>query len=206
VLSPLGIRVVQLVAVDPEAARCPDCGQKSTSGKEWVLTRPRDLPVGGMAVLLQWRKRRRRCRTVDCPRDSFTERVPEVPARARTTTRLRARLATAVEDGRCQAEVAATFGVSWPTVQCAVIAHARAEVGEPGPTPALGLDETRFGDPAGLPDRTAVGCAAICGRPGLSTSPVVRGCSGRSTGGPPPRCAAGSSSAAPSSSTARRWW
>jgi transposase len=146
-LTPLGIRLVQLVTVDPEAARCPDCRELSTSGKEWVLTRPRDLPVGGEPVLLQWRKRRWRCRTADCPRRSFTEQVPEVPARARTTTRLRTRLATAVEDGRCQAEVATTFGVSWPTVQRAVIAHARRALGEPQPTAVLGLDETRFGRP-----------------------------------------------------------
>jgi transposase len=77
-LTPVGVKVVQLVTVDPDAARCPDCGQVSTSGKEWTLTRPRDLPVGGTAVLLQWRKRRRRCRTTDCPRESFTEQVPEV--------------------------------------------------------------------------------------------------------------------------------
>jgi transposase len=146
-LTPLGLRVVQLVTVDPDAAKCPDCGQVSTSGKEWTLTRPRDLPVGGTAVLLQWRKRRWRCRTTDCPRRSFTEQVPEVPARARTTTRLRDRLATAVEDGRTQAEVAVTFGVSWPTVQRAVVAHGQRELGEPAPTPVLGLDETRFGRP-----------------------------------------------------------
>jgi transposase len=146
-LTPLGIRVVQLVTADPEAVRCPDCRELSTSGKEWVLTRPRDLPVGGGQVLLQWRKRRWRCRTTDCPRGSFTEQVPEVPARARTTARLRSRLATAVEDGRTQAEVAVTFAVSWPTVQRAVIAHGQRELGEPAPTPLLGLDETRFGRP-----------------------------------------------------------
>jgi hypothetical protein len=40
----------------------------------------------------------------------------------RTTTRLRAALAVAVEDGRDQSEVAAAHGVSWPTVQRAVVA------------------------------------------------------------------------------------
>ena len=151
-LTSLGIRVVQLVTADPDAARCPDCRQRSTSGKEWTLTRPRDLPVGGTGVRLQWRKRRWRkrrwrCRTATCTRQTFTEQVPELPARARTTRRLRVRLATAVEDGRSQTEVAATFGVSWPTVQRAVVAHAQAELGEPTPTPVLGIDETRFGRP-----------------------------------------------------------
>jgi hypothetical protein len=70
-VTPIGIRVVQLVTADPDAAPCPTCGQVSTSGKEWSSTRPRDLPVGGAAVLVQWRKRRWRWRTVDCPRGSL---------------------------------------------------------------------------------------------------------------------------------------
>ena len=53
-LTPLGgIRVVQLVTADPDAARCPDCGERSTSGTEWTLTRPRDLLDGGTGLLLQ---------------------------------------------------------------------------------------------------------------------------------------------------------
>lgn len=95
---------------DPDAARCPDCGPRSSSGKEWVCTRPKDLPVGGATPVLLWRKRRWRCRSEGCPRQSFTEQ------RARTTTRLRDGLAQAVEDGRDQDEVARSFGVSWPTV------------------------------------------------------------------------------------------
>ena len=88
VRSAADITVVQLVTDDPEAARCPACRELSTSGKEWVLTRPRDLAVGDRFTLTQWRKRRWRCRTRDCGRRTFTEQVREVPARARTTTRL----------------------------------------------------------------------------------------------------------------------
>ncbi len=32
-LTPLGIRVVQLVTADPDATRCPDCRQRSTSDR-----------------------------------------------------------------------------------------------------------------------------------------------------------------------------
>jgi hypothetical protein len=53
-----GDKIVQLVTTDPDAARCLCCRVVSTSGKEWVLTRPKDLPCGGTAVALQWRKRR----------------------------------------------------------------------------------------------------------------------------------------------------
>ena len=62
-LTGLGTRVVQLVTADPDAARCPACRLVSTSGKDWVLTRPHDLPCGGGQVAVQWRKRRWRCRT-----------------------------------------------------------------------------------------------------------------------------------------------
>ena len=102
VLTGLGVKIVQLVTDDPDAARCPACRSLSTSGKDWVLTRPRDLPCGGEFAVVQWRKRRWRCRTEDCPRASFTEQVAQVPAGMRTTTRLRGALAVAVEDGRDQ--------------------------------------------------------------------------------------------------------
>ena len=101
---------------------------------------------------VQWRKRRWRCRAEHCPRQTFTEQVVQVPAGMRTTTRLRRALAVAVEDGRDQSEVAAAHGVSWPTVQRAVVVHGAVELVEPEPTAVLGMDETRFGRPRWLPD------------------------------------------------------
>ena len=148
----LGVKIVQLVTDDPDAARCPVCRSVSTSGKDWVLTRPHDLPCGGEFAVVQWRKRRWRCRTEVCPRASFTEQVAQVPAGMRTTTRLRTALAAAVEDGRDQSEVAAAHRVSWPTVQRAVVVHGAVELVEPEPTTVLGMDETRFGRPRWLPD------------------------------------------------------
>jgi hypothetical protein len=102
--------------------------------------------------MVQWRKRRWRCRTPDCPRQTFTEQVAQVPAGMRTTTRLRMALAVAVEDGRDQDEVARAHRVSWPTVQRAVVLRGTVEIAEPEPTAVLGMDETRFGRPVWLPD------------------------------------------------------
>jgi len=116
VLAGSGLKIVQLVTDDPAAARCPSCGSLSSSGKDWVLTRPRDLPVGGEFAATQWRERRWRCRTAVCERQSFTEQVAQVRAGMRTTMRLRAASAWAVEDGRDQSEVAAAHQVSWPTM------------------------------------------------------------------------------------------
>jgi len=151
-LTALGVRIVQLVTDDPEAARCPACRVVSTSGKGWVLTRPHDLPCGGGQVAVQWRKRRWRCRTLDCARQSFTEQVAQVPAGMRTTTRLRTALAVAVEDGRDQSEVAAAHAVSWPTVQRAVVTRGAVELIEPEPVRVLGIDETRRGRPRFAPN------------------------------------------------------
>jgi len=147
-----GVKIVQLVTDDPDAAKCPVCRSVSTSGKDWVLTRPRDLPCGGERAVVLWRKRRWRCRVEACPRQTFTEQVAQVPAGMRTTTRLRTALAVAVEDGRDQSEVAAAHGVSWPTVHRAVVTHGAVELAEPDPVRVLGMDETRFGRPRWLPD------------------------------------------------------
>jgi transposase len=70
----------------------------------------------------------------------------------RTTTRLRAALAVAVANGRDQSEVATAHGVSWPTVQRAVVTRGAVELAEPQPVRVLGMDETRFGRPRWLPD------------------------------------------------------
>lgn len=87
VLTGLGVRIVQLVTDDPDAARCPSCPGLSTSGKGWVLTRPCDLLVGGECAAMQWRKRCWRCRWAGCARQTFTEQVAPVSAGRRTTTR-----------------------------------------------------------------------------------------------------------------------
>jgi hypothetical protein len=38
VLTGLGVKIVQLVTDDPDAARCRACREVSTSGKDWVPT------------------------------------------------------------------------------------------------------------------------------------------------------------------------
>ena len=124
VLSGLGVKIVQVITDDPDAARCRRAG--------WC---------------------RRRARTGSLPGRATCRVVGSSCRRMRTTTRLRAALAMAVEDGRDQSEVAAAHLVSWPTVQRAVVAHGAVEP-EPEPEPAtvLGMDETGFGRPRCVPD------------------------------------------------------
>jgi transposase len=141
-----GGRVVHVETGAEYATGCPGCGVVSTSVKQYVTTTPRDLPYGERPISVIWHKRRWRCAEPSCARGSFTEAVEEIPARARTTGRLRRIIAAAVGDAcRSVAEAAASFGVSWPTAHAAVVKAAEAAAAEPEPTTVLGIDETRRG-------------------------------------------------------------
>ena len=143
-----GTRVVHVVTTEQTAAACPACGVFSTSVKGRVSTSPRDLPYGEDRIILRWNKTRWRCREEYCGRSSFTEVIAQVPARARTTLRLRTQIGAAIGDAaRSVSEVAASHAVSWPTAHRAFVAHADAVLTEPEPTPVLGIDETRRGKP-----------------------------------------------------------
>lgn len=143
-----GTRVVHVATAEESAAACPSCGVFSTSVKGRVSTSPRDIPYGEDRIVVRWNKTRWRCREDDCERSSFTEAIAQVPARARTTARLRTQIGAAVGDAaRSVAEVAAAHGVSWPTAHRAFVAHAEKVLAEPHPTPVLGIDETRRGKP-----------------------------------------------------------
>jgi transposase len=141
--------VVYLATTEVGARVCPLCGVEAVRVKEWVTTRPRDLPVGGRVITLRWRKRRWICDQVDCPRGTFTERVEQVPARARITTRLRQAAGAAVGDGgRTIVQSARDHGMSWPVTAAAFAEHAARVLPEqPDPVAVLGIDETRRGRP-----------------------------------------------------------
>src|SRR4051794_33594013 len=118
------VPVVHLVTADEQARACPGCGVRAGRIKEWVTTRPRDLPVAGRPVDLRWRKRRWHCDQQGCARTTFTEAIEEVPARARVTGRLRRAAGAAVADGgRTIVQSARDHGVSWPVVSAAFTAH-----------------------------------------------------------------------------------
>jgi transposase len=143
-----GTRVVHVATAEESAAACPSCGVFSTSVKGRVSTSPRDIPYGEDRIVVRWNKTRWRCREDYCERSSFTEAIAQVPARARTTARLRTQIGAAVGDAaRSVTEVAAAHGVSWPTAHRAFVAHAEKVLAEPHPTPVLGIDETRRGKP-----------------------------------------------------------
>jgi transposase len=143
-----GMRVVHVATAEEKAAACPSCGVFSTSLKGRVTTSPRDIPYGKDRIMVRWNKTRWRCRADYCERGSFTEAIAQIPARARTTRRLRTQIGAAIgEAARSVTEVAIAHGVSWPTAHRAFVAHAEELLREPQPTPVLGIDETRRGKP-----------------------------------------------------------
>jgi transposase len=149
-----GARVVQVSTDDPTASACPACGVFATSVKEYVRSRPRDLPYGENELRLEWSKRRWICHENRCSRQSFTESVPAVPARTRITNRLRAEAGDRVVEGTCATVVAAgrQLGLAWPTVMDAVREQAGPLMdGDLAPVAVLGIDEVRRGRPKWRP-------------------------------------------------------
>jgi len=150
--------LVEVATADETAAACPTCGVISTRVKEYVCTRPRDLPQGRTRMELVWRKRRWYCRAPVCGRKSFTESMPVIPAGARITARLREHTGDLVVDGLCATVAAAgrMTGVSWPTAMDAVRAAAERVLDEfPDPVEVLGVDEVRRGRPRWRPAEPA---------------------------------------------------
>ena len=108
-----GARVVEVVTDEETAAACPECGVLSTSVKERATTRPRDVPYGVAPIRLVWHKTRWRCRETRCPRGSFTESLPSVPARSRLTTRLRSECGERIATDASCVQAAAARGLSF---------------------------------------------------------------------------------------------
>ena len=149
-----GGRVVHVATAEGASAPgCPGCGVVSTSVKGNVITAPRDIPYGEREISVRWHKTRWRCTEPTCERGSFTESLEEIPAGRRTTGRLRRAIGAAVGDAaRSVAEVAAAYGVKWPTAHAAFVEHAEALLTDPEPTTVLGIDETRRGKPRWVQD------------------------------------------------------
>lgn len=133
--------VIEMVATE---AACPHCGVFSSRVKERRVCRVKDVPGSGGAVGLWWRKRRLVCAEALCPRGTFTQTSRAVPARARLTSRLRAKVARSIAaSNRSVSEVCREYGVSWGTAHQALVVAAAGWLPAPEPVGVLGLDETR---------------------------------------------------------------
>jgi len=132
-----------------QARECHGCGRRGVI-KERPGTEPRDIPWGGRAIRLQWRKMRLECTNGKCPVGTFTEWLPAVPPRARLTDRERDQIGTDVGDDLLSVAAAARrHGVSERTAQAAFDGYADAQLADlreqSGPVDAAGIDEFRRG-------------------------------------------------------------
>ncbi len=136
----------QVIIETDQPPGCPSCGVIASRRKERRFQRLRDIPVAGPVEVL-WSKYRWYCEETACDRLSFFESTPQVPRRARSTTRLRDHLVDAViRSGRAVSETAASFAVSWWMVRAAVTEAyllRLPEVDKLSPR-MLGIDEHRF--------------------------------------------------------------
>ncbi len=142
-LEPDGSRRVLVESVADQGG-CPGCGVLSGLIKDRPTSRVKDLPHGSVPLTVWVRKRRFACAEVLCARRSFTETSAQLPARARVTTRLKAKVCAAVTTtNRAVSEVAKDHGIAWWTVHRILVKAAADLLGQATPTTMIGIDETR---------------------------------------------------------------
>lgn len=88
---------------------CPRCASKSSSGYDSRVVKIRDEPLRGTSVFLKIKKRRYYCHTCRKP---FTEFIPGIWPKRRTTQRLRESVRNACNRFSCMSEVQKTFCLS----------------------------------------------------------------------------------------------
>ena len=137
-------REVVVEGVEDEQG-CPDCGVLSGSVHSRRRRRIKDLPHGRRPLRVWWDQRRWACRERSCRRRTFAETSRQVGAGQRLTRRLREQLEHAVSAStRSAADVAREYGVSWWSVNHALVVQAAAVIGQaPCGVRMLGVDETR---------------------------------------------------------------
>src|SRR4051794_2440778 len=133
--DPDGCRVVHLATAAEVEAVCPSCRTPSSAPRGWAVTRPGDL-AGPTRSRLVWRKRRWRCQTRSCGRGSFTESAPQLPPRARVTSRLKTAAGRAVAvGGRTITQAGRDHRLSRPALSAAL---PRGATAPPSPEPPPG--------------------------------------------------------------------
>ncbi|WP_328475690.1 hypothetical protein OHS71_00665 [Streptomyces sp. NBC_00377] len=133
-----GRRRVHLVTADETARVCPARRVFATRVKGSAVTRPRDLPYGESGLEFRWHKRRWWCREASCFCRSFTEQIPQIPAGARLTARLRDTAGRRITDAGSTVIQMEAFRTQTRDVTEAPLPQVTV----------LGIDETRRGRPS----------------------------------------------------------
>jgi transposase len=123
---------------------CPSCGQETAHVHSYYTRTPQDLPVSGRRVQLVLRVRRFRCPNPQCCRQTFAERLPNLPVSARQTRRLGAILESIAIVLSRQAGSRLTHQLALPVSPDTLLRRAKKKSPMP-PTPrVLGVDDFAF--------------------------------------------------------------
>ena len=139
--------MVLTVQTPRQPVGCPVCGAVAHVKDRRTVT-VRDLPMGGVPVILRWRKRVFQCRYSLCENNTWTEQHTEIAPRAVLTERARQWAFEQVGfHDRAVSAVAAELGVSWHTIMSQVRTRGKPLVEDPdrlAGVSAIGVDETAF--------------------------------------------------------------
>jgi transposase len=125
-------------------AVCPSCQHVSHRVHSYNTRSPQDLPVSGHLVQLVLRVRRFRCLNPDCQRQTFAERLPDLPVWARQTTRLGTLLDCIAVVLSGQAGSRLSEQLAMPVSADTLLRRAKKKIPRP-PTPRiLGVDDFAF--------------------------------------------------------------
>lgn len=134
------ILTITACATSPTAV-CPSCQHASRRVHSYYTRSPQDLPVSGHIVQLVLRVRRFRCLNLHCPRQTFAERLPDLPVSARQTARLGTLLDCIAVVLSGQAGSRLTEQLAMPVSADTLLRRARKNAPTP-PTPRiLGVDD-----------------------------------------------------------------
>ncbi len=123
---------------------CPSCGQETAHVHSYYTRTPQDLPVSGRRVQLVLRVRRFRCPNPQCCRQTFAERLPNLPVSARQTSRLGAILESIAIVLSGQAGSRLTHQLALPVSPDTLLRRTKKKCPMP-PTPCvLGVDDFAF--------------------------------------------------------------
>lgn len=124
---------------------CPRCAQPSSSIYDRRTVRVRDEPIRGFEITLIIRKRRFSCKPCRKP---FTEPVPGILPKRRTTQRFRAAVMEACEKYTDLSRVKREFKISYHFLYSAYYERLRLKLREKTNAPwpsAIGIDEHAYG-------------------------------------------------------------
>jgi transposase len=126
-------------------AVCPTCQQVSNHVHSYDIRSPQDLPVSGRIVQLVLRVRRFRCQNRQCHRQTFEERLPDLPVFARQTSRLGVILESIAVVLSGQAGSRLTEQLAMPISATSLLRRAKKARAPSRPTPrVLGVDDFAF--------------------------------------------------------------